>query len=92
MKKLLISVLIALSLFGCAIAHEPVAEPQMRIMAGHYYISGEVITEDGNIWGYSQDTISDAPSYDNQPVTVLFDDAGTPDNIYDDEIVGIVGR
>lgn len=92
MKKLLISVLIALGLFWCIVAREPMAQPVMHVVAGHYYISGEVITEDGNIWGYSQDIISDAPSYDNQPVYVLMYDAGTPNNIYDDEVMGLVGR
>ena len=54
------------------------------------YKDGEVITEDGNIWGYSQDIISEAPSYDDESVLAVFDDAGTPDNIYDDESVGLV--
>lgn len=90
MKKLLIAVLAALCLAGCGA--EPEVEPVMYIVAGHYYTSGEVITEDGNIWGCSQDIISDAPSYDNQPVYVLLYDAGTPDNIYDDEVVGLVNR
>ena len=33
---------------------------------------------------------SEAPSYDDEPVLAVFDDAGTPDDIYDDEIVGLV--
>ena len=60
----------------------------MYIVSGHYYACGEVITEDGNLWGYDGGT----SDYDNEPVNVLFDDMGTPDNIYDDEIVGLVGR
>lgn len=35
----------------------------------------EIITEDGNIWEYSGE--------------VMFDNNGTPDNIYDDIIVGL---
>ena len=35
----------------------------------------EIITEDGNIWEYDG--------------AVMFDNNGTPDNIYDDIIVGI---
>ena len=35
----------------------------------------EIITEDGNIWDYDG--------------VVLFDNNGTPDNIYDDIIVGL---
>lgn len=88
MKKLLIALLAVLCLTGCSSA--PKAESTMYIVAGWYYIDGEVITEDGNIWGYSQDIISEAPSYDDEPVLAVFDDAGTPDNIYDDEIVGLV--
>lgn len=86
MKKLLIIALAALCLAGCSSK----AEPKMYMVSGHYYTSGEVITDDGNIWGYSQDIISEEPSYDNEPVCVIFYDAGTPDNIYDDEIVGLV--
>lgn len=89
MKKLLIAVLAALCLSGCAVDE---TEPEMYIASGHYYTIGEVILEDGNIWGYSQDIISDAPSYDDEPVYVLMYDAGTPDYIYDDEIVGLTGR
>jgi hypothetical protein len=93
MKKLLIAVLAGLCLTGCTVAEPEVSvEPIMYITSGHYYTSGEVITDDGNIWGYSQDIISDAPSYDDEPVYVLMYDAGTPDNIYDDEVVGLVGR
>lgn len=90
MKKLLIAVLAGLCLTGCGRAIE--TEPAMYIVSGHYYASGEVITEDGNIWGYSQAIISDEPSYSDEPVYVLMYDAGTPDNIYDDKVVGLVGR
>ena len=88
MKKFFIAVLATLCLTGCSTA--PKADPIMYIVAGWYYTSGEVITEDGNIWGYSQDIISEEPSYDDEPVLAVFYDAGTPDNIYDDEIVGLV--
>ncbi len=87
MKKLLIIMLMTLCLAGCS---SP--EPEVYVAPGHYYTHGEIITEDGNIWGYSQDLISNAPSYDNESVYVLFDDAGTPDNIYDDEVIDLVAR
>ena len=57
---------------------------------GRYYTFGEVITADGNVWEYSQDVISEMESYDNQPIYALLDDNGTPENIYDDEIYGLV--
>lgn len=87
MKNLLIIALTSLCLAGC---DSP--EPVMYTVPGYYYSCGEVITEDGNVWGYSQDVIDDEPSYDNETVYVLMYDAGTPDNIYDDEIVVLVGR
>lgn len=79
---------VTLLLSGCT--KEPRTESTTYITAGRYYTSGEVITEDGNIWGYSQDIISETKSYDNEPIFALFDDKGTPDNIYDDEILGVV--
>lgn len=88
MKKLLIIVLVALCLAGCSPRVE--TEAEMYIVPGHYYTSGEVVTLDGNVWGYSQDIISDELSYDNEPVFVLFYDNKTPDYIYDDSIVSLV--
>lgn len=96
MKKLICASLAALCLgFGfLASLQDSLAlsktEPIMYITAGWYYTCGEVVTEDGNIWGYSQYIISEQPSYDDEPVLAVFYDAGTPDNIYDDEIVGLV--
>lgn len=79
MKKLLIAALAALCLSGCA------APKAMYTATGWYYTCGEVITEDGNIWGY------DADGFENeQVVLVVFDDMGTPNNIYDDEIIGLI--
>lgn len=86
MRKLIITMLTILCLVGNS-KPVPTSEHTMYIVTGHYYASGEVITEDGNIWGYTDGAIDN-----NQPVNVLFDDMGTPDNIYDDEIVGLVNR
>ena len=88
MKKLLIIALAALCLAGCSPA--PEVEAEMYIAPGHYYTSGEVITMDGNVWEHFQDIISDEPSYNNEPVFVLFYDNHTPNYIYDDEIVSLV--
>jgi len=91
MKKLLIITLVALCLSGCAPAEsmsDSTHSSALYVAPGYYYMRGEIITEDGNVWGYSQDM----PSCDNEPVYVVFADAGTPDNIYDDEIIGVVGR
>ena len=87
MKKLLISAMIALSLFCGAVASKPMPEPQVRTMPGQYYACGEVVTEDGNAWGYTSEAIDHECL-----VYVVFNDAGTPDNIYDDEIIELIAR
>lgn len=83
-----IILLIAVSTVGCGVHAEPA---HTRYTAnGRYYTDGTVITDDGNEWAYSTDTISDKPVYDGMPVSVGFDDNGTPDNIYDDIVLGLV--
>lgn len=56
---------------------------------GRYYTEGTVITNDGNEWSYSTDTVSDKAPYDAMPVWIGFDDNGTTD-ITDDIILGLV--
>lgn len=92
MKIRIIASLLALCcLTGCAsTATETEIEHATYMAQGRYYTCGEVVTADGNVWGYTQDIISEMESYDNQPVFALFDDNGTPENIYDDEIYGLV--
>ena len=90
MKTKLILVSLALCcLAGCA-QREIKREHSTYMAAGRYYTHGELITNDGNVWEYSQDTISEMKSYDHQPVFALFDDNGTPDYLYDDEVYGLV--
>lgn len=97
-KKNLFSVLLALAvcafLFaGCESNTPAVSEPEHEhaqyIAHGRYYLD-YVETDDGNLWGYTQDTISEKESYFGEPVYVVFDDNGTPGNIYDDPILGLV--
>lgn len=57
---------------------------------GRYYTDGTVITNDGNEWSYSTDSISDKIPTDAMPVWVGFDDNGTPDRVEDDIILGLV--
>ena len=57
---------------------------------GRYYTEGTVITDDGNEWGYSADLISDKTPVDNMPVWIGFDDNGTPTDITDDIVLGLV--
>lgn len=71
---------------------EPTVEeqPHTRYTAyGRYYTDGTVITNDGNEWVYSTDTISDKTPTDAMPVWIGFDDNGTAD-ITDDIILGLV--
>lgn len=86
-KAIIVLVGASLLLTGCT---KKETESTAYIVAGRYYTSGEVITQDGNAWIYSQDVISEELSYDNEPIYALFDDMGTPENIYDDEILGVV--
>ena len=92
MKIKVVATLLALCcLTGCATREmKPEPEHSTYMVQGRYYTNGEVITQDGNVWGYDQAIISEMESYDNEPVFALFDDNGTPDNIYDDEIYGLV--
>lgn len=91
MKNKIILALVGATMLLSGCAKEPqTVENTTYITAGRYYTCGEVITSDGNVWGYSQDIISEAPSYDDEPIYALFDDNGTPNNIYDDEILGVV--
>lgn len=90
MKKIIALLSISLLLTGCQAPRQTKLEHSSYMVSGRYYTSGEVITNDGNVWGYAQDIISEEASYDNEPVFAIFDDNGTPDNIYDDEIYGVI--
>lgn len=93
MKKMLLLALAgAMSLsIGCSKAEPtPKAESQRYTAYGRYYTNGTVITNDGNEWSYSTDIISDKTPTDAMPVWVGFDDNGTPNNVEDDIILGLV--
>ena len=44
----------------------------------------------GNLWEYTTEVVSKQQVYIGMPVYICFDDAGTPDNIYDDIVLGVV--
>lgn len=94
MKKILtlVTILCTLTLVGCSIQEEttPQVESQTYTAYGRYYTDGTVITNDGNEWEFSTDTISDKIPTDAMPVWIGFDDNGTPDEIKDDIILGLV--
>ena len=93
MKKLLALALTAgafLMLSGCT-TEQPTPKVHTQYTAyGRYYTNGTVITEDGNEWDYATDLISDKTPTDAMPIWAGFDDNGTPDNIEDDVILGLV--
>lgn len=95
MKKLLAFILVMgafLMTVGCTETQAPASdlESQTYTAYGRYYTDGTVITNDGNEWGYSADTISERTPADAMPVWVGFDDNGTPADIMDDIILGLV--
>lgn len=67
----------------------PKVESTRYTAYGRYYTDGTVITNDGNEWGYTTDSISDKTPYDAMPVWIGFDDNGTTD-IADDIVLGLV--
>lgn len=70
---------------------KPIETPHNKYTAyGRYYTDGTVITNDGNEWTYITDLISNQIPTDNMPVWIGFDDNGTPDDITDDIILGLV--
>lgn len=95
MKKLVALTLIVgafLMTTGCApeVTPQPKLEPKAYTTYGRYYTDNTVITDDGNEWEYATDTISNKTPYNGMPVWVGFSDNGTPDDITDDIIIGLV--
>lgn len=90
LKKMMIPV-IALSvlLTGCSNV-KPEVEHTRYVVQGRYYTNNICEDTTGNLWEYSTDTVSNTAVYDSMPVYICLDDAGTPDNIYDDEVLGLV--
>ena len=93
MKKL-VALTLAVGAFlmttACTSTEPPKAESQRYTAYGRYYTDGAIITNDGNEWSYHTDTISDQTPYDSMPIWIGFDDNGTPNNITDDVILGVV--
>ena len=78
-------------IFGIEAHKGPAEVEHTRYTAyGRYYTDGTVITHDGNEWAYSTDTISDKTPTDAMPVWIGFDDNGTPNEVEDDIILGLV--
>lgn len=88
--KLLAALMLAAQLTGACATTAPSASTNVYTLDGIYCVD-EVFTSDGNRWGYDVvDTIDGIPAYDGMPVTVWLSDNGTPDDMTDDIILGLV--
>ena len=64
----------------------PATEPNTYVMDG-YYKGNTTETEDGNVWEYTRES-SDRLA-EGSKCKVLFNNNGTPNNVYDDVIISI---
>ena len=88
--KILAALILAAQLSGACATTAPSASANVYTLDGIYCVD-EVFTSDGNRWGYDVvDTIDGIPAYDGMPVTVWLSDNGTPDNVTDDVVLGLV--
>ena len=86
--KILAALMLAAQLSGACATTAPSAN--VYTVDGIYCVD-EVYTSDGNHWSYDMvDTIDGIPTYDGMPVTVWLSDNGTPDDVTDDFILGLV--
>ena len=88
--KVIAALMLAAQLSGACATTAPSASANVYTLDGIYCVD-EVFTGDGNRWGYDVvDTIDGIPAYDGMPVTVWLSDNGTPDDVTDDFILGLV--
>ena len=88
--KILAALMLAAQLTGACATTAPSASANVYTLDGIYCVD-EVYTSDGNRWDYDiLDYVGDTPTYDGMPVTVWLSDNGTPDDMTDDIILGLV--
>ena len=88
--KILAALMLAAQLTGACATTAPSASANVYTLDGIYCVE-EVYTSDGNHWSYDRlDYGGDTPTYDGMPVTVWLSDNGTPDDMTDDIILGLV--
>ena len=88
--KILAALMLAAQLSGACATTAPSASANVYTLDGIYCVD-EVFTSDGNHWSYDiLDYVGDIPAYDGMPVTVWMSDNGTPDDMTDDIILGLV--
>ena len=90
--KILAALMLAAQLTGACATTAPSASTPVNVytLDGIYCVD-EIFTSDGNRWGYDMvDYVGDTPTYDGMPVTVWMSDNGTPDDVTDDVVLGLV--
>ena len=88
--KVLAALMLAAQLSGACATTAPSTPVNVYTLDGIYCVD-EVVTGDGNHRSYDMvDTIDGIPAYDGMPVTVWLSDNGTPDDMTDDIILGLV--
>lgn len=88
--KILAALMLAAQLTGACATTAPSASANVYTLDGIYCVD-EVYTSDGNRWDYDMlDYVGDIPAYDGMPVTVWLSDNGTPDDVTDDVVLGLV--
>lgn len=88
--KILAALMLAAQLSGACATTAPSASANVYTVDGVYCVD-EVFTSDGNRWSYDMvDYVGDTTTYDGMPVTVWLSDNGTPDDVTDDVILGLV--
>ena len=86
--KVIAALMLAAQLTGACATTAPSAN--VYTLDGIYCVD-EVYTSDGNHWEYDMvDYVGDVPAYDGMPVTVWLSDNGTPDDVTDDVVLGLV--
>ena len=88
--KILAALMLAAQLSGACATTAPSAPVNVYALDGIYCVD-EVYTSDGNHWSYDiVDYVGDVSAYDGMPVTVWLSDNGTPDDVTDDVVLGLV--
>lgn len=86
--RVIAALMLAAQLTGACATTAPSAN--VYTLDGVYCVD-EIYTSDGNRWGYDMvDYVGDTPAYDGMPVTVWLSDNGTPEDVTDDVVLGLV--
>ena len=88
--KVIAALMLAAQLTSACATTAPSASDSVYTLDGIYCVD-TVYTSDGNRWSYDMlDYVGGIPAYDGMPVTVWLSDNGTPDDMTDDVVLGLV--